>query len=376
MRRRRGQQGWLRGRYATAGVGFAVAGLALAVLSSSSVAAPAEAPANTAEPAISGMALEGQNLTTSNGSWSGTQPMTFSYRWVRCGSDGGAADGSNCSSISGATGKTYTLKGGDVGFRLRVRVTATNSSGAARVASNPTATIAARRPTNVSGPTIAGSAVENATLQASPGSWTGQPTITFGYRWLRCDTSGNGCRDISGATAGSYVVRHDDVGHTVRVRVTAQNGAGSRTATSARTGVVQPAGPSGVIDLPGGERSIPVTSVPNDQRLVVSDVVFSPSVVRSARDPITVRVRVKDTRGFVVRGALVFIRATPRVTSGGDHQPTATDGWVTYQLVPNANFPQPRSGFNVQFFAKAYRSGDPPLAGVAAYRLVQVPTAG
>jgi hypothetical protein len=172
------------------------------------------------------------------------------------------------------------------------------------------------------------------------------------------------------------VVRHDDVGHTVRVRVTARNSAGTRDATSGRTGVVQPAGPSGVINLPNGERSIPVTSVPNDQRLVVSDVVFSPTVVRSARDPITVRVRVKDTRGYIVRGALVFIRATPRVTSGGDRQPTATDGWVTYQLVPNASFPKPRSGYNVQFFAKAYRTGDPPLGGVAAYRLVQVPTAG
>jgi hypothetical protein len=26
----------------------------------------------------------------------------------------------------------------------------------------------------------------------------------------------------------------------------------------------------------------------------------------------------------------------------------------------------------VQFFVKAFRQGDPPLAGVAAYRLVQV----
>src|SRR5215831_7994277 len=363
MRRTRGQQGRLRARYATAGAGIAVAAIALAALSSSSVAAPAEAPKNTAEPAISGMTLEGQDLTTTNGSWSGTQPMTFSYRWVRCGSDGGAPDGSNCSSIYGATGKTYTLRGGDVGFRLRVRVTATNSSGSARVASNPTATIASKKPTNVSSPTISGSAVENATLQASPGSWTGQPPITFGYRWLRCNASGGGCQNTANATSASYVVRHDDVGHTIRVRVTAQNSAGSRDATSGKTGVVQPAGPSGIINLPGGERSIPVTSVPNDQRLVVSDVVFSPSVVRSQRDPITVRVRVKDTRGYVVRGALVFVRATPRVTSGGDRQPTATDGWVTYQVVPNGNFPKPRSGYNVQFFVEAYRLVQVPMAG-------------
>ena len=85
--------------------------------------------------------------------------------------------------------------------------------------------------------------------------------------------------------------------------------------------------------------------------------------------------RVKDTRGYVVRDALVFVRSTPRVTAGGDRQAATTDGWVTYQLAPNGNFPQPRNGYNVQFFVKAYRSGDPPLAGIAAYRLVQVPLA-
>jgi len=75
------------------------------------------------------------------------------------------------------------------------------------------------------------------------------------------------------------------------------------------------------------------------------------------------------------RDALVFVRSTPRVTAGGDRQAATTDGWVTYQLAPNGNFPKPRNGFNVQFFVKAYRSGDPALAGIAAYRLVQVPLA-
>ena len=35
------------------------------------------------------------------------------------------------------------------------------------------------------------------------------------------------------------------------------------------------------------------------------------------------------------------------------------DGWATLTLVPNAQFPRPRNGFNVQFFIKAFRSGDP-----------------
>ena len=132
--------------------------------------------------------------------------------------------------------------------------------------------------------------------------------------------------------------------------------------------------PSGAIRLPSGEISVPVTSVPRDQRLIVSQVLFSPNPVTTASRPLTVRIRVKDTRGYVVRDALVFVRSTPRVTTGGDRQVATTDGWVTYQLAPNGNF-RVRSGYNVQFFVKAYRAGDPALAGVAGYRLVQVRTA-
>jgi hypothetical protein len=86
-------------------------------------------------------------------------------------------------------------------------------------------------------------------------------------------------------------------------------------------------------------------------------------------------VRVTDNRGRFVSGALVFMRATPRVVRGA-RQATGGDGWVTLRLVPNQYFPQPRNNFNVQFFVKAYRAGDPPLGGIAGYRLVQVRLAG
>jgi hypothetical protein len=129
--------------------------------------------------------------------------------------------------------------------------------------------------------------------------------------------------------------------------------------------------------LPSGERSIPVTSVPTTARLIVDQVRFEPNPVRSRTAPFSVRVRVKDTRGYVVRDALVFTRSTPLVTTAGQaRRPTAADGWVTFQMTPRSTFPTPRNGFNVQFFVKAYRNGDPPLAGVAGYRLVQVRLAG
>ena len=112
-----------------------------------------------------------------------------------------------------------------------------------------------------------------------------------------------------------------------------------------------------------------MTSIPKGERLIESQVQFDPNVVSTRSAPITVRIRVSDTRGYVVRDALVFVRATPRVTTG-NRLTTATDGWATFQLQPLATFPLTRGA--VQFFVKAYRAGDPPLAGVAGYRLVQV----
>jgi hypothetical protein len=330
-----------------------------------SPAAPAAAPTNTGEPSISGTPREGHTLTTTSGTWTGTEPMTFAYRWLRCGPGGGRPDGSNCSSISGATATTYVARRADVGSRLRVRVTATNAEGTARVASNPTELITFARPTNTSSPTISGSPVVGNRLDAGNGTWTGDQPITYTLQWLRCSSSGGSCSEIGGATSERYVVSESDVGRRLRVRVTARNDEGSRSATSAPTGLAQRSGTP-----PSTGQSISVSSVPKGERLVVSQVRFEPSVI-TTRDPITVRVRVTDTRGFVVRDATVFIRATPRVTTG-NRLTTATDGWVTFQLQPLSTFPLRRGA--VQFFVKAYRQGDPPLAGVAGYRLVQVIT--
>jgi hypothetical protein len=144
-----------------------------------------------------------------------------------------------------------------------------------------------------------------------------------------------------------------------------------------QTAVVQgpqaPPGPAGVITLPNGEKSIPVTSVPSTERLVVDQAQFSPSPIRSRTEPITVRIKVKDTRGFVVRDALVFLRSTPLVTRNAQDQKTGQDGWLQLTVTPERDFPEIRPAYAVQFFVKAWRQGDPVLAGVAGYRLVQVP---
>src|SRR5437763_1407563 len=78
------------------------------------------APKNTAPPTISGTATVGQQLTADPGSWSGN-PTSFAYQWQRCD-----ADVAICSNIVGATSRTYGIQTGDLGFRLRVVVTARN----------------------------------------------------------------------------------------------------------------------------------------------------------------------------------------------------------------------------------------------------------
>jgi hypothetical protein len=277
--------------------------------------------------------------------------------------------------VSGATSRDHRLGSSDVGFRMRVRVTATNADGSRTAASNATATVVGP-PVSTAPPWPRGAMVVGQVVTAEPGTWSGRAPISFSYRWLRCNSAGGECASIAGGTSRNYRVSSSDVGRKLRFNVTARNSIGSATVISTESGIVTEPLPSGAIRLPNDEISIPAVSVPSNHRLVVSQVTFSPNPVTGRNQVITVRVRTKDTRGFVVRDALVFVRSTPRVTTGGDRQVTTADGWVTYQLAPNGNFPQPRRGFNVQFFVKAYRSGDPGLAGIAGYRLVQVRLSG
>jgi hypothetical protein len=92
-------------------------------------------------------------------------------------------------------------------------------------------------PTNTAPPTISGTAQQGQTLTEHVGTWKNEPT-SFEYQWLQCDGQGNDCVAISEATSQIYTPTVSDVGHTIRMRETASNAAGSASATSEPTLVV------------------------------------------------------------------------------------------------------------------------------------------
>ena len=262
-----------------------------------------------------------------------------------------------------------------IGATLTVLAVTVGYAGAAPPSASP--------PVNRSLPSIAGRALEGEVVRARPGDWGGTRPLTFAYQWRRCGRFGGNCVNVVGATGRAYTVTAADVGRTLRVLVSVTNADGSGAALSRPTAVVRrtgvappqpppaPAGPAGQVRLPDGTISIPVTSVRPPERLIISRVAFSPNPVRS-RTPFTGRFRVTDTRGYVVRGAVVFALGVPY---GRIHvepeQVTGTDGYVTFTFRPTAGLPLRRGAYLVVFL-RARKQGDNLLAGVSTRRLVQV----
>jgi hypothetical protein len=125
---------------------LALAGAAvLAVLVPAGSARQQAVPANTTQPTITGTPAQGQTLTATQGTWAG-DPTSYAYQWVRCPSSGGAPDGSDCAVIGGASTTAYVVSSGDVGSRLRVRVTASGAEAPRRRHRTPALIAAQVRP--------------------------------------------------------------------------------------------------------------------------------------------------------------------------------------------------------------------------------------
>jgi photosystem II stability/assembly factor-like uncharacterized protein len=176
----------------------------------------------------------GQDPPTTSDGWFNPAATSRSFQWLRCNSSG-----SDCNEIPGATSRTYTLVAADGTRDLKVRVTGTNASGSRQLTSGASydvisapAAIADPIPNPDGGPALsqapalAGEAYVGETLAGSVGGWK-DPTTDFRRRWVRCDADGAFCTYIQKVastdpeTGSTYVVREEDLGYTLRMRVEA-----------------------------------------------------------------------------------------------------------------------------------------------------------
>jgi hypothetical protein len=309
-----------------------------------------EMPTPRSGPSISGKLQVGETLNANGGQWlyadglacnsRPAEPCNITWQWQRCN-----PQATSCGDIAGATNTSYVLTDPDAGNRIRVVQTLTKNDCDAHgrncrdvsspQVSAPTNLIAGRpvaAPSNQQLPAITGTPMEEETLAASTGLWAGPQPISMSFQWYRCDAQGNNCVGIAGANAQTYKVTSADVGFTIRVTGTATNQGGSAFATSQQTPVIAAFGPT------PQRRSITIDRVALPHQLVIDEVEFIPATLRSRR-PFRMRVKVMDTRGFLIEGARVKALSVPfGLLSDVAEVQTSSLGWATLTLTPTARF--------------------------------------
>ncbi len=103
-----------------------------------------EQPQYSEAPKLSGSPVVGVTLGASSGTWS-NEPVAYGYQWEDCNSTG------QCTAILGASNPNYTVASSDVGYRLEVVVTATDSGGSAVASSAQSEFVTAKAGTYVQG---------------------------------------------------------------------------------------------------------------------------------------------------------------------------------------------------------------------------------
>lgn len=221
---------------------------------------------------------------------------------------------------------------------------------------------ATTKPTPKTPPTISGPAEVGLTLKATRGTWTGNPT-SFHFQWLRCDTTGAACAAIPGATGKSYTPTTTDIGHTLRVRVTARNSSGSATTTSTATGVVPPSG------CPEGSGAIPISRLTPPARLDIAKASIKRAVTRSTQS-IQLRLTITACGARPVQGASVFATAVPYNQFAVGQGTTGAAGTVVLTEARRSGFPASRQQRLLAVFVRAWKQGEPVTGGVSSSRVV------
>ena len=188
------------------------------------------------------------------------------------------------------------------------------------------------------------------------------------------DKNGAGCANVGGADSSTYLVKHADIGDTLRARVTAKNSDGSAQATSDPTAVVAAkpiAPPTTVNGCPtSGTGTLDIGAITSPAHLVIDGQSASPSPISRSSDYVTVRFHVSACNGRSV-SATVLAEAIPfQQFSIPPETATGADGWATMTMHQAGSFPASPRQQILAVFVRARKSGEPLLAGIAARRLV------
>jgi len=202
-------------------------------------------------PKISGSLQEAAFASGTPGEWTGSGPIAIGLQWQRCTS----FEATTCADIPGENEASYLIASADVGNRLRLVVTASNSEGSdsrTSVVSSPvvagpsgfpgynqsfSASLEALSPANLSAPLV-GDTLRIADGPGSPATsdgWFNPKPNSYAYAWRRCAADGAlaSCETIAGATARSYTLTVADGGHAIRARLTGTNASGSKALLTA-----------------------------------------------------------------------------------------------------------------------------------------------
>ena len=190
-------------------------------------------PGSVVDPSITGTPTDGQTLTARTGLWA-TTGLTPTYQWQRCLSG-------VCVNIAGAVYGTYGLTSADVGYAIRLVVTATGTLSGAEVAnSDPTSVVSPPNPpVSTILPTVS-SAVppgpggippgpSGVVLTAGAGTWSTPDRVRLTYQWRYCSSAS--CANIAGATYSTERITAAYAGDSVYVVVTATDAEEQATST-------------------------------------------------------------------------------------------------------------------------------------------------
>ena len=240
-----------------------------------------------ASPTISGIAHNGETLSATLASVSGFDLPTSTYQWWQCSESisAGTADVAGaCSVIANSTGSNLQLVEEQVGKRVVVVQTASNSQGSVTRSSASTL-IVSSTPSLTQDPTISGSDVFASTAKVSVagGSWSGTPspaTGTYLYSWFSCsaltasaNSQPSGCLPINpvAVTAnvstislsnnmdGKYLVAKETI-------TTTTNKSGSGVSVRFTAGF----GPIKVAPTASADPSVPTSAISTGSRLTAN----------------------------------------------------------------------------------------------------------